>query len=151
MVGFNELFFDIIAGGAVDGSLVNFGVAVDRAVFFAEELVLDFDAVFEVLVLGGTQFTVEVFVIGVGDELVGLIGGVAEPVVEVVVNNRGAGAERNFGPKSGNISTPSWWWCSTISKGVCRTIQWIRFESWHMPPPIPDWASSSRPTISPSL
>lgn len=61
MVSFNELFFNVVAGCAVDGPLVDFGVAVDRAVFSAKELVFDFDAVFEILVFGGAQLAVEHF------------------------------------------------------------------------------------------
>ena len=93
MVGADGLLGDEASGAAV-GLVADDGAAAVDAVGFTDE-VLAVDVDVEGIGLGteGPQLATQVLAVDIGDELIGVVGVVAHPVVEVVVGDAGACAE----------------------------------------------------------
>ena len=96
VVGANELAAETAACGGVDGVPIDLAVAIDHPVFTGEALVLDMDMEDVGLKLCRAELATQVFIIHPKPELVGVFGVVPHPVIEVVVRDAGAGAERNL-------------------------------------------------------
>ena len=96
MVGADELAVKTLAGCAVDDVAIDLAVAIDHTVLSREKFVLCIDVEGMGLLLSGPQFAAQVFVIRPKSELIGVMGVVAETIVDVVVRDAGTGAERNL-------------------------------------------------------
>lgn len=106
VVGANELALDDVACIAVDGVAIDFSVAIDDTVFAGEVFIdsMDMEGVLKRLFC--TEFAAEVFRVGPEPQLVGVVGVVLDPIVEIVEGNAGARAERDLSAVVGEEVKP---------------------------------------------
>ena len=101
MVGADELAFETLAGYTVDDVAIDLAVTIDHTVLAREMFVLAMNVEGVWLLLCGPQFAAQVFVVRPESELIGVLRVVAEPIVDVVVRDTGAGAEGNLATEVG--------------------------------------------------
>ena len=101
MVSADELAFETAAGDSVDDVPIDLSVAIDHSTLSGEELVLGMYVEGVGLLLHGSQFAAQVFVVCPESELIGISGVVTEAVVDVVVGDAGSC------PK-GNLASEVW-------------------------------------------
>ena len=101
MVGADELSFETLAGYTVDDVAIDLAVTIDHTVLAREMFVLAMNVEGVWLLLCGPQFAAQVFVVRPESELIGVLRVVAEPIVDVVVRDTGAGAEGNLATEVG--------------------------------------------------
>ena len=101
MVGADELTFQALSGYAVDDVAIDLAVAIDHTILTREELILGMDMEGMGLLLRGPQFAAQVLFVRPESELIGVSGIIAETVVDIVVRDAGAGAERNLAAEVG--------------------------------------------------
>lgn len=96
MVGADELAVEAFTAGAVDGVAIDLSVAINHAVLTGEVFPfgMDVEGVWELF--DGTEFAAEVFFIDLEPKLVGVASVVLDPIIDVVVGDAGARAERNL-------------------------------------------------------
>ncbi len=83
------------------------------------------------LLLRSPKFTAQVFFVRPKSELIGILGIVAEAVVNIVVRDAGAGAEGYLAAKVGEE-------VESIVVMVLRDGQFaVQYEPVHIPPPMP--------------
>lgn len=88
--------FYAVACGAVDSVAINFAIAIHHSVFTREELVLGVNVESVRLMPSGAKFTAEVFAIDEKTQLICVIGIVSHTIIEVVVGDACASAERDL-------------------------------------------------------
>lgn len=95
------LAFYGISASRIDSVADHFAVAVDGVTFAREVLVFGSDMKFEFLGSGCSELPLEIFLVCIDYKLIGIVSIVAESVVEIVVEDAGAGSE-------GYLSTKVW-------------------------------------------
>ena len=96
MVGADELAVETAARGGIEDVPIDLAVAIDSPVFTGETLILDVDVEGMGLGFSRAELATEIFLIHPKPELVGVVRVVPHPVIEVVVRDAGACAERNL-------------------------------------------------------
>ena len=76
---------DALACVAVDGVAIDLTVSIDNPILPREEFAFGMDVESVWQSVGGTQFTAEIFAIHPEAKLVGVLGVVLHPIVDVVV------------------------------------------------------------------
>ena len=99
MVGTDKPAFEDLASRAVDGVSIHFAVPEDVVAFTREVFVLCMDVESVGLELGSPQFAAKILTIHPKPELIGILGLVLHAVVDIVVRDAGARAERNLAAK----------------------------------------------------
>ena len=96
MVGADELAVEAVARGGIEDVPIDLAVAIDDPVFTGEAFILDMDMKGVGLGFCRAAFATQIFVIHPKPELVGVVRIIPHPVIEVVVRDAGACAERNL-------------------------------------------------------
>lgn len=96
MVAADELSLDAVAGARINGAAVHLAAAVYNAAVLFKVLVLCFDVIGIRLVRCGAQLPAQIRRRGVGNQLIGCIGRVVKPVIQIIVYNRRPRTERNL-------------------------------------------------------
>ena len=96
MVGANELAFDDVSCRCVYGITINLPIAIDHITFAREVFILGMDVECVRLRIYGTKFATKIFTIYPKAKLVSVGRVVSNTVVDVVIGDAGACAERNL-------------------------------------------------------
>ena len=103
MVAAQQHRLHLLPGADIDLVPPDLIVPVDPVLLPGEELVAALDVVAVLLRTVRQQFPVQMLVIGPDGELIGAVGVVPEAVIQVVVQNGGAGAKGDLpAPSSGS-------------------------------------------------
>ena len=96
MVGADELAVEAATRGGIEDVPIDLAVAINDPVFTGKAFILDMDMKSVGLGFCRAELATQIFVIHPKPELIGVVRIIPHPVIEVVVRDAGAGAERNL-------------------------------------------------------